>query len=55
MTEIAELKLKLIESECRREWERLEHLKPSIEALDGDINLINQEQEIYEKILKLIR
>ena len=55
MTEIAELKLKLIESECHREWERLEHLKPSIEALDGDINLINQEQEIYEKILKLIR
>lgn len=55
MTEIAELKLKLIESECHREWERLEYLKPRIEALDGDMNLINQEQEVYEKILKLIR
>lgn len=55
MSEIDKLKLKLIESECHREWERLEYLKPRIEALNGDMSLINQEQEVYEKILKMIR
>lgn len=55
MSEIAELKLKLIESECHRRWEQLEHSKPSIAALDGDMYFVDQEQRICEKILKMIR
>ena len=53
--EVASLKLKLIESECNRRWEQLEHLKPNLKALGGDVDRISEEQEIYEDILKLIR
>ena len=53
--EIALLKLKLVESECMRRWEQLEHLKPNLKALGGDVDKFSEEQEIYEDILKLIR
>ena len=55
LSEVASLKLKLIESECNRRWEQLEHLKPNLKALGGDVDKLSEEQEIYEDILKLIR
>ena len=55
LSEIASLKLKLVESECIRRWEQLEHLKPNLKALGGDVEKFSEEQQIYADILELIR
>ena len=55
MSEIDSLKLKLIKSECMRKWEQLEHLKPNLKALGGDVEKFSEEQQIYADILELIR